>query len=230
MITVTAFKWVPPFAAGQVRDFRVRWILNESGWDYEVDLIDPKVQASVSYRAEQPFGQVPVMRETGRPTLFESGAIVLDVAERSGTLWPTDSGEQVLVRCWVAAALNSIEPFLMNVAEVDFFVRDLEHKRLRRPVVVEAAKNRLEKLSAALGDRSWLVGEEFTAADLMMASALRIADGTELLDGLLNLVTYRDRCLARPAYQKAIANQLHDIGRHGPQDMGWDPAIFAAAH
>ena len=79
MITVTAFKWVPPFAAGQVRDHRVRWMLNEIGWDYEIDLIDPTVQTSSAYHAEQPFGQVPVLRETGRPAVFESGAIVLDL-------------------------------------------------------------------------------------------------------------------------------------------------------
>ena len=228
MITVTAFKWVPPFAAGQVRDHRVRWVLNEAGWDYEVELIDPKVQQSAAYRAEQPFGQVPVMRETGRPTLFESGAIVLDVAERSGKLWPAEPGEQALVRCWVIAALNSVEPFLMNVVEVDFFIRDPEHKRLRRPVVIEAAKNRLEKLSAALGDRSWLVDGEFTAADLMMSSVLKIAGGTDLLDGLPSLVAYRDRCFARSAHQKAIADQRRDIDRHGPEDMGWDPALFRA--
>ena len=98
MITVTALKWVPPFAAGQVRDHRVRWMLNEIGWDYAVDLIDPTVQSSSAYLAEQPFGQVPVLRETGRPALFESGAIVLDLAERSGRLWPADPDAQAQVR------------------------------------------------------------------------------------------------------------------------------------
>jgi len=228
-ITVTAFKWVPPFAAGQVRDHRIRWVLNEAGWDYAVELIDPKVQQSTAYLAEQPFGQVPVMREIGRPTLFESGAIVLDVAERSGRIWPGDPGEQALVRSWVIAALNSVEPYLNNVAEVEFFVEDPEHKRLRRPVVIQYAKARLAKLSAAFGDRSWLVGSEFTAADLMMSSVLKIAGGTELLDGVENLVAYRDRCFERPAYKEAIADQLRDIGRHGPTDMGWDPTLFAAA-
>jgi hypothetical protein len=98
MTTVTAFKWVPPFAAGQVRDHRARWMLNEIGWDYAIDLIDPKVQASAAYLTEQPFGQIPVLRETGRPTLFESGAIVLDLAERSGMLWPSDREAQAQVR------------------------------------------------------------------------------------------------------------------------------------
>ena len=159
MITVTAFKWVPPFAAGQVRDHRVRWMLNEIDWDYELDLIDPTVQASDAYLAEQPFGQVPVLRETGRPALFESGAIVLDLAERSGKLWPADPDAQAQVRSWVIAALNSVEPYLSNVAEVDFFTDDETLRRLRRPGAVAAAKQRLGKLSAALGERKYLVGD-----------------------------------------------------------------------
>ena len=153
-ITVTALKWVPPFAAGQVRDHRVRWMLNEIGWDYAVDLIDPTVQSSSAYLAEQPFGQVPVLRETGRPALFETGAIVLDLAERSGKLWPADRDAQAQVRAWVIAALNSVEPYLSNVAEVDFFTDDETLKRLRRPGAVAAATQRLGKLSASLGDRT----------------------------------------------------------------------------
>ncbi len=136
MITVTAFKWVPPFAAGQVRDHRVRWMLHEIGWDFDVELIDPNVRASRAHLAEQPFGQVPVLRETGRPALFESGAIVLDLAERSGKLWPADHGAQAQVRCWVIAALNSVEPYLSNVADVDFFTEDERLRALRRPGAV----------------------------------------------------------------------------------------------
>jgi glutathione S-transferase len=180
MISVTALKWVPPFAAGQVRDHRVRWMLNEIGWAYEVDLIDPGVQASRSYRDEQPFGQVPVLRETGRPSLFETGAIVLDLAERSGTLWPESPDAQAQVRSWVIAALNSVEPYLSNVAEADFFIEDEELKRLRRPGVVAAAKGRLGKLAATLGDHHYLVGDAFTAADLMMTSVLRVATHADL--------------------------------------------------
>lgn len=227
MVSVTAFKWVPPFAAGQVRDHRVRWMLNEIGWDYEVDLIDPAVQESQDYLAEQPFGQVPVLRELGRPALFESGAIVLDLAERSGKLWPERRDEQAQVRCWVIAALNSVEPFLSNVAEVDFFIDDEELRRLRRPGVVSKAKDRLGKLSAALGKRSNLVGEAFSAADLMMSSVLRVAAHADLVADFPNLCAYRERCLARPAFRKAIADQCRDIAAHTPEDMGWDPAMFA---
>ena len=226
-ITVTAFKWVPPFAAGQVRDHRVRWMLNEIGWDYAVDLIDPGVQASDAYLAEQPFGQVPVLRETGRPTLFESGAIVLDLAERSGKLWPADRDEQAQVRAWVVAALNSVEPFLSNVAEIDFFTPDETLRNLRRPGAVAVAKERLGKLAAALGDRHHLVGDDFTAADLMLASVLRVAGHADLLADTPNLAAYRTRCLERPAFRKAVADQRRDIAAHGPSDMGWDPAMFA---
>jgi glutathione S-transferase len=227
MITVTALKWVPPFAAGQVRDHRVRWMLNEIGWDYEVDLIDPTVQTSDEYLAEQPFGQVPVLRETGRPPLFESGAIVLDLAERSGKLWPADRGLQAQVRCWVVAALNSVEPYLSNVAEVDFFTDDETLRNLRRPCAVAAAMQRLDKLSAALGDRIYLKGGEFTAADLMLASVLRVAEHADLIAEYPNLSAYRRRCLERPAFRKAVADQRRDIAAHGPMDMGWDPAMFA---
>jgi glutathione S-transferase len=227
MITVTALKWVPPFAAGQVRDHRVRWMLNEIGWEYEIDLIDPTVQASSGYLAEQPFGQVPVLRETGRPTLFETGAIVLDLAERSCKLWPADRDAQAQVRAWVIAALNSIEPYLSNVAEVDFFTDDETLRNLRRPGAVAAATQRLGKLSASLGDRMYLVGGEFTAADLMLASVLRVADHANLVAEYPNLSAYRARCLARPAFRKAVADQRRDIDAHGPEDMGWDPAMFA---
>ncbi len=229
MITVTAFKWVPPFAAGQVRDHRVRWMLNEIGWDYEIDLIDPTVQASSAYLAEQPFGQVPVLRETGRPTLFETGAIVLDLAERSGKLWPADRDGQAQVRAWVVAALNSVEPYLSAVAEVDFFTPDETLRTLRRPGAVAAATGRLGKLSAALGDRLYLVGDAFTAADLMLASVLRVAGHADLLAPYPNLSAYRERCLERPAFQKAVADQRRDIAAHGPEDIGLDPALFADA-
>lgn len=226
-ITVTAFKWVPPFAAGQVRDHRVQWMLNEIGWDYAVELIDPFVQASDAYRAEQPFGQVPVLRETGRTTLFETGAIVLDLAERSGRLWPADSDAQTQVRAWVIAALNSVEPWLSAVAEVDFFTKDETLKALRRPGVVAAAKERLGKLATALGDRPYLVGDDFTAADLMLASVLRVGGHADLLADTPTLAAYRARCLERPACRKAVGDQRRDIAAHGPRDMGWDPAMFA---
>lgn len=219
MITVTAFKWVPPFAQGQVRDHRVRWVLNEVGWPYRVRLIDAETQKDAAYRALQPFGQVPAMEEDGRPPLFETGAIVLDVATRSGKLLPPGEEERSRAICWLFAALNSIEPFLANFAEVDFFMQDEEMKKKRRPEVVKAARKRLKQLSLALGERDYLVGDDFTVADLMNASILKIVGHTDMLDAWPNLVAFRDRCFARPAYVKAVADQRADHARHKPEDM-----------
>lgn len=219
MITITAMKWAPPFAAGQVRDHRARWILNEVGWPYEVRLIDAPDLASDDYRTRQPFGQVPYMEEDGRPPLFETGAIVIDVATRAGQLIPPEGDARALVLTWVIAALNSIEPFLMNVAEVEYFLKDEAQKAARRPLVVKAARQRLEDLQAALGDRQWLAGDSFSIADLMMASVLKIARNLGLLEGLSALTAYQDRCLDRPAYRKAIADQCATIDEHEMADM-----------
>jgi len=221
-ITVTALKWAPPFAQGNVRDHRIRWILNEVGWPYDCRLLDSADQLDPSYLAKQPFGQVPVLEETGRPPLFESGAILLDVAQRSGQLLPADEGQRALSVSWLFAALNSLEPYFANLAEVDFFIEDADVKEKRRPGVVKAICQRLEQLSNALGDRNYLVGESFTIADLMTASVLKILAHTDLLEDFPNLVAYRDRCLGRPAYKKAIADQRADIARHTPADMKYE--------
>ena len=223
MIILTAMKWVPPFAAGQVRDHRVRWILNEVGWPYEVRLVDAPTLASAEYREKQPFGQVPYLSEDGRPTLFETGAIVLDVATRAGKLIPSDEAGRAEVLTWVFAALNSIEPYLANVAEVDYFLQDEAQKAARRPLVAAMARKRLEQLQTALGSRPWLVGDGFTIADLMMASVLKIARGVHLLEEFPALLAYQERCLERPAYRQAVEDQLATIAAHRMADMKYDP-------
>lgn len=222
MITISALKWVPPFAAGQVRDHRVRWVLNEVGWAYSVRIVDAPTLVSAEYKQKQPFGQVPYLEEDGRPPLFESGSIVLDVATRSGKLLPEDSGERAVAIEWLFAALNTVEPVLANVAEVTHFIQDEEHKTRRLPVVLEAAHQRLAQLSDALGDRQWLVGDSFTVADLMMASVLKIARNLELLAPYPKLVAHQDRCFARPAYQQAIEAQCKTIREHEMADMKYD--------
>ena len=224
MITITAFKWVPPFAQGQVRDHRVRWVLNEVGWPYDVRLLDAEDQQSTRYRAEQPFGQVPILAEDGRPTLFETGAIVLDVATRAGKLLPPDPNERSLMMSWYFAALNSVEPYLMNLAEVDFFMKDDEEKHRRRPGVLEMAEKRLGELQRGLGERDWLVGNDFTAADLMTSSVLKIAKSLNILMGFPALGTYQKRCFGRPAYQRAIADQCAVFARHSVEDMKYGSA------
>jgi glutathione S-transferase len=219
MITVTALKWVPPFAQGQVRDHRVRWVLKEVGWTYRVALLDTDLQKAPGYLLEQPFGQVPALREDGRPTLFETGAIVLDVATRSGRLLPVAEGDRARAVCWLFAALNSVEPFLAQLAEVDFFMKDEAEKARRRPGVVDMIEMRLGQLDAALQGRDHLAGDEFTVADLMMASVMKVIGHTDLLDRHAAVKAHRDRCFARPAYREAIAEQRRDIAAHGPQDM-----------
>lgn len=223
-ITISAMKWAPPFAAGKVRDHRARWILNEVGWPYEVRLVDEPTKTSADYRAKQPFGQVPLMEEEGRPPMFESGAIVLDIATRAGKLVPAAAAERAQMLQWSIAALNSIEPFLMNLAEVDYFMKDEDEKAKRRPGVLKMVETRLGELEAALGNRPWLVGDAFSAADLLMSSVLKIAHSLEVLGGYPKLAAYHARCIARPAHEKAVADQLAEIGSHDMQDMKYDQA------
>ena len=185
-------------------------------------LLDTEDQQDPAYRQLQPFGQVPVMEEEGRATLFETGAILLDVAERSGKLLPSNEYDRSLVVCWLFAALNSIEPPLMDLAEVDFFIEDERKKADRRPDVVKAVETKLTQLSSALGSREYLVGSEFTVADMMTSSVLKILHHTDLLDAYSTLKAYRDRCFDRPAYRKAIAEQCAEIDRHQQKDMKYE--------
>jgi len=231
MITVTAMKWAPPFAAGQVRDHRVRWILNEVGWPYEVRLVDAPTMKSSSYsRTLQPFGQLPVLEEEGRPPVFESGAIVLDVAMRAGRCIAAEgTPERAAALQWVIAGLNSIEPVLFNVSEVEYFMDDEEARNARRPVVVRLAQERLAMLETARAGRDWFVGDGFTVADLMLASILKIADRLALLDELPALAAWQRTILARPAHVRAEQDQRDDIARHTLDDMRYDALASEAA-
>jgi glutathione S-transferase len=140
MITISAFKWVPEFAQGQVRDLCARWALEEAGLPYATRLLEMGDQDKPDYRALQPFGQVPILEENGL-VLFEFGAIVLHVGERSEALLPKDAGARARAVQWLFAALNSIEPFVMNVALIDLFYAKEEWAKLRRPGAVEFVQN-----------------------------------------------------------------------------------------
>ncbi len=166
MITISAFKWVPDFAQGQVRDLRVRWALEEAGLPYRTRLLGQGDQDSAEYRALQPFGQVPIFEEDGF-VLFESGAIVLHIGARSEALLPSEPAARARAAQWLIAALNSIEPFLLEVARIDIFYAQHEWAKLRRPIAVEFAHRRLAGLSKALGDKPYLEGDRFTAGDLI---------------------------------------------------------------
>ncbi len=157
MITISAFKMVPPFAQGVVRDLRVRWALEEAGLPYKTKLIDPTIQGSAEYRALQPFGQVPIYEEDGL-ALFESGSIMLHIASRCPELMPADEIGRARATTWVFAALNSIEPFAQQLAALDLFYPGKEWAKGYRPEVERMAKQRLAELAAWLGDREYLEG------------------------------------------------------------------------
>ena len=207
MIRISAFKWVPEFAQGQVRDLRARWALEEAGLPYKTRLLELGDQDKPDYRALQPFGQVPILEEDGL-VLFESGAIVLHIGERSEMLLPKDAGARARATQWLIAALNSIEPFVMNVALIDLFYRNEEWAKLRRPGAVEFVQKRLSALSNSLGDKPYLDGDRFTAGDLMMSTDLRILNHTDIVTGDPRLAAYIERCITRPAFKRALDAQL----------------------
>lgn len=210
MITISAFNWAPGFAQGQVRDLRARWALEEAGLPYRTRLLGQGDQDRPEYRALQPFGQVPVLEEDGF-VLFESGAIVLYVGARSETLLPAEPKARARATQWLLAALNSIEPFALNVALIDFFYAEQEWAKLRRPGAVELVSKRLAGLSKALGDRPYLDGDRFTAGDLMMTTVLRILAYTDIVTRDKRLAGYLGRCMARPAFTRALDAQMADF-------------------
>jgi glutathione S-transferase len=210
MITISAFRWVPDFAQGQVRDLRARWALEEAGLSYRTRLLDQGDQDKPDYRDLQPFGQVPIFQEDGF-VLFETGAIVLHVGQRCEALLPREPAARARATQWLIAGLNSIEPFVMEVARIDIFYADQEWAKQRRPGAVAFAQRRLAGLSKALGDKPYLDGERFTAGDLMMTTVLRILKHTDIVTSDKRLAGYIERCTARPAFTRALDAQMADF-------------------
>ncbi|GLS02769.1 glutathione S-transferase [Brevundimonas denitrificans] len=207
MIQVTAFKWVPPFAQGSVRDLRVRWALEEAGLGYDDALIGFEDQATAAYRARQPFGQVPAYSD-GKVEMFESGAIVLWIAQSSDRLMPADDAGRAMVMTWLFAAMNSIEPFVAELATIDLFNADKDWARARRPEVEAFVRKRLGDLQTALGDRQWFANDRFSAADILMTHVLRDLRHTDIVADYPALADYVARAEARPAFKRALADQL----------------------
>lgn len=214
MICLTAFKWVPPFAQGLVRDLRVRWALEEAGLPYTEKLLGPGDQNSTAHRAVQPFGQVPVYEEDGL-TLFETGSILMHIGEKSEILLPRDPAERSRARTWMFAALSSVEPSLQNLTTIDLFFPDEEWAKLRRPGAEKMAQSRLNAVAASLEGRDYLEGR-FTAGDLLMVSVLRILRHTTLVVDMPVLAAYQARCEARPTFKRALAAQLAHFERNAP--------------
>ena len=213
-IEITAFKWVPDFAKGVVRDLRVRWALEEAGLDYRVRLLDAMTERPQDYFLEQPFGQVPIFVE-GDLRMFETGAILLHLGERSEVLLPKEPIGKARATCWLIAALNSIEPMIFELINIDIFNRDEEWAKLRRPEAEKKVRDRLKRVSDWLGDKEHLEGR-FTVGDLMMTTVLRILDGTDLVAARPTLAAYKARGEARPAFERALEAQLADFEAREP--------------
>jgi glutathione S-transferase len=206
MITVTAFKWVPPAVQGLVCDLRVRWALEEAGMAYETILIGPDDQSRPDYRARQPFGQVPVYEEDGL-VLFETGSIILHIGARSRVLLPADEAAKARAVTWMFAALDSMWPSIQQLAVIDLFHAGEDWAASRRPAVEQAVRQRLSELATWLGDKAYLEGD-FTAGDLMMTTVLRNLRHTDLVAAEPNLKVWLARCEARPAFQRALNGQM----------------------
>ncbi len=203
---VSAFRWVPEFAQGYVRDLRVRWALEEAGLPYEAVLIGLDEKESESYRAWQPFAQVPAYRDD-EVEMFESGAIVLHIAEKSTVLCPHDAAGRARVMTWVIAALNSVEPFGWNVT---FFFdgegADADWVKKRREELEAALNSRLAPLEKRLAGQDYLE-KDFSAGDIVMSTALRELDHFGALTGYPALSAYVERCTQRPAFARALEAQ-----------------------
>lgn len=215
-IEITAFRWVPEFAQGLVRDLRVRWALEEAGLDYRVRLLDQ--ERPPEYVKDQPFDQVPCFSD-GTVRIFESGAIVQYIGEKSEMLLPREPQGKYRAIQWSYAALNSVEPSVQHRVLLDAFYADQEWAKLRKPGADEFARLKLKRVSDWLADKPWLEGDRFTIGDLMMVTVLRLAARGRLLDDTPNLATYVKRGEARPAFQRALEGQLAAFREHEPQGV-----------
>lgn len=212
-IEIAAFRWVPDFAAGLVRDLRVRWALEEAGLDYRVRLMGEKKPPE--YVREQPFEQVPTYRD-GTVHIFETGAIVQYIGEKDERLLPRDPQGRYRAIQWTYAALNSVEPALQQLVLCDIFYPNEEWSRLRRPGAEEFTRLKLKRVSDWLGDKEWLE-DRFTIGDLIMVTVLRNLRHTRIVAGYPNLAAYQARGEARPAFQQALSDQLAVFRENEPQ-------------
>ncbi|HMA90483.1 MAG TPA: glutathione S-transferase family protein [Burkholderiales bacterium] len=204
-ITITAFERSPDGGKGLARDTRVRWALEEVGQPYEVRLVSFRALKESAYVALHPFGQIPTYEE-GDLALFETGAIVFHIAERHAGLLPEDAHARARAITWMFAALNTVEPPILELANARLLESDKPWSKERLPLVEERVRSRLHQLSDRLGDADWLDGG-FSAGDLMMASVLLRLKSSGLLNGFQNLSAYVARGEARPAYRRAFAAQ-----------------------
>ena len=204
--TITAFERSPDRGKGLARDMRVRWALEEVGQPYEVRLVSFSAMKEPAHRALHPFGQIPTYEE-GDLALFESGAIVLHIAERHAGLLPDDANARARAIAWMFAAVNTVEPPILELVTVKFLEGDKPWSGQRLPLVQDRVRTRLRQLSTRLGDADWL-DRAFSAGDLMMVGVLLRLKASGLLDEYPNLAAYVARGEARPAYKRAFDAQL----------------------
>ena len=216
-IEITAFRWVPEPAKGLVKDLRIRWALEEAGLDYRVRLIG--AERPDGYEKDQPFNQVPCFND-GKVRIFESGAILQYIGQHSEELLPRDPQGKFRAIQWTFAALSSVEPFVQLRALLDGFWAGENWADLSKPTFDQFSRLRLQQVSEWLGDKQWLEGDRFSIGDLMMITVLRIGDRAGLLANFPTLSAYVKRGEARPAFKRALNDQLAAFAANEPQAEG----------
>jgi glutathione S-transferase len=215
-ITITAFERSPDGGKGLARDTRVRWALEEVGQPYQVRLVSFGAMKEPAHLALHPFGQIPTYEE-GDLALFETGAIVFHLAQQHTGLLPEDANARARAITWMFAALNTVEPPILDLVVVKLIEGDKPWRAERLPLVEDRIRGRLNPLSVRLGDADWLDGA-FSAGDLMMVSVLLRLRASGILDGFPNLAAYVARGEARPAYKRAFEAQLAvNTGKPAPR-------------
>lgn len=212
-IIITAFEHSPDGGKGLARDTRVRWALEEVAQPYEVRPLSFRAMKEPAHLALHPFGQIPTY-EDGDIALFETGSIIFHIAERHAGLLPDDTKARARAITWMFAALNTVEPPILEFATAKFLEGDKPWTRERMPLIVDRIHDRLKQLSVRLGDADWLDGA-FSAGDLIMVSVLLRLKSSGILDEHRNLAAYVARGEARPAYKRAFDAQLalYNAGR-----------------
>ena len=205
-ILISAFERSPDGGKGLARDTRVRWALEEVGQPYEVRRVSFRAMKEPAHLARHPFGKIPTYEE-GDLVLFETGAIVLHIAGRHAGLLPDDADARARAIAWLFAALNTVEPPILELANARLLEGDKPWSKARLPLVEDRVRVPLDQLSRRLGDADWLEGA-FSAGDLMMVSVLLRLRASGILDEYPNLAAYVARGEARPAYKRAFHSQL----------------------
>lgn len=206
MIILYTGNFHAPFAQGLVRDIRVRWALEEGGIAYETRLLGRQDTYEPDYRAIHPFGKVPALEDDGL-VMFESAAMILYIAERSEALLPRDRIGKARTTVWMFAAVNTIEPSIEHLCHIDLFPSHPAEEQVIRPTAERVVRQKLDVLAARLDGKDYLE-RRFTAADIVMASSLKLMRHTDIIEHYPVLGAYIRRCEARPAYQRALRDHM----------------------